>query len=81
MDPSEPVGRVQGPRPTSLRALLPLPVLNLGAASEDLTGTKCKPFIWANVPTLQMRKLRSYEVKGVPASTILHDPELFSKHP
>lgn len=62
--PQWPVGRIQGPHPTSFRALLPLPVLNLGAASEDLTGTKCKPFIWANVPTLQMRKLRPYEAKG-----------------
>lgn len=62
--PREPAGRVEGPHPTSLRALVPLPVLNLGAASEDLMGTKCKPFIWANVPTLQMRKLRPYEVKG-----------------
>ena len=43
----EPVGRV--PDPTSF---ITLPILHPGAFSEDLIGTKWKPFIWSNVPTL-----------------------------
>lgn len=56
--PRDQVSRVQGSYPTSLVTLLPLPILNLGASSEDIIGTKWKPFTWPNVPTLQMGKLR-----------------------
>lgn len=59
--PSEWVGRVQSLHPTSLAVL---PILNPGASSVDLIGTKWKPFIWSNVPTLYVGKPRPQEVKG-----------------
>lgn len=62
--PSDRVGRVQRPQPTSLITPLPLPVLKLGTSLEDLIGTKGKPSIWSNVPTLQMGKLKPQEEKG-----------------
>lgn len=62
--PSDQVGRVQRHQPTSLIIPLPLPVLKLGTSLEDLIGTKWKPSIWSNVPTLQMKKLKPQEVKG-----------------
>lgn len=62
--PCDKVGRAQSLRPTPLLTLLPLPVLNVAASSENVIGTKWKPFIWSKVPTLQMMKLRPQEVKG-----------------
>lgn len=79
--PSDQVGRVQGPPPTSLITFLPLPILNLEASSEDLIGTKWKPIHLVQCTHFTYGKTEAPRGEGVclPAPFQM-TPELFSKH-
>lgn len=80
--PGDQAGRVQGHHHTSLITLLPLPILNLGASSEDLIGTKWKPLIWSKIPNITDGKTEALRGGGVclPAPFWM-TPELFAKPP